>query len=121
MLLESSKQKISNSRTQVVLTPTPRAPLDGTPADPQLRAQLDRGSRRSNPFSGVVGSFTGISRTTLKGHRKDDAEVEENSVDEEDYDCTEASPALTRASQGTGSPTLAQSNNTVSYKSEASL
>ncbi|MBW0563807.1 hypothetical protein O181_103522 [Austropuccinia psidii MF-1] len=33
----------SQARTKAVLTPTPRAPLDGTPAVPQLRAQLDRG------------------------------------------------------------------------------
>ncbi|MBW0538473.1 hypothetical protein O181_078188 [Austropuccinia psidii MF-1] len=31
------------ARTQAILTPTPRAPLDGTTAAPQLRAQLDRG------------------------------------------------------------------------------
>ncbi|MBW0510720.1 hypothetical protein O181_050435 [Austropuccinia psidii MF-1] len=31
------------TRYQAVFTPTPRAPLDGTPAVPQLRAQLDRG------------------------------------------------------------------------------
>ncbi|MBW0592509.1 hypothetical protein O181_132224, partial [Austropuccinia psidii MF-1] len=60
-------------------------PLDGTPAVPQLRAQLDRGRmegaapsrkegrvpRRSNSFSGVVGSFPGISRTSLKGPGED--------------------------------------------------
>ncbi|MBW0521575.1 hypothetical protein O181_061290 [Austropuccinia psidii MF-1] len=63
------------TRTQAVLTPTPRAPLDGTPAVPQLRAQLDRrpimegaapsrkkgrGPRRSSSFSGVVGRFPGL-------------------------------------------------------------
>ncbi|MBW0537288.1 hypothetical protein O181_077003 [Austropuccinia psidii MF-1] len=37
------RQKISQARAQAVLTPTRRAPLDGTPAVPQLRAQLDRG------------------------------------------------------------------------------
>ncbi|MBW0558284.1 hypothetical protein O181_097999, partial [Austropuccinia psidii MF-1] len=31
------------ARTQAVLTPTPRAPLDGSPAVPQLRAKLNRG------------------------------------------------------------------------------
>ncbi|MBW0531061.1 hypothetical protein O181_070776 [Austropuccinia psidii MF-1] len=31
------------TRSQAVRTPTPRAPLDGTPAVPQMRAQLDRG------------------------------------------------------------------------------
>ncbi|MBW0593656.1 hypothetical protein O181_133371, partial [Austropuccinia psidii MF-1] len=35
----------SQAKNQPVLTPTPRAPLDGTPSVPQLRAQLDRGPR----------------------------------------------------------------------------
>ncbi|MBW0582072.1 hypothetical protein O181_121787, partial [Austropuccinia psidii MF-1] len=63
-----ARQTRSQARTQAVLTPTPRVPLDGTPAVPQLRAQLDRGPcmegaapsiqegrgpRRSNSFSGV--------------------------------------------------------------------
>ncbi|MBW0511635.1 hypothetical protein O181_051350 [Austropuccinia psidii MF-1] len=67
--------------TQAVLTPIPRAPIYGTPEIPQLRAHLDResimegeepsrkeerGPRRSSSFSGVVGAFPGISRTTLK-------------------------------------------------------
>ncbi|MBW0525154.1 hypothetical protein O181_064869 [Austropuccinia psidii MF-1] len=38
-----------------------------------------RGPRRSSTFSGVVGTSTGISRTTLKGTGEDDAEEEENS------------------------------------------
>ncbi|MBW0498317.1 hypothetical protein O181_038032 [Austropuccinia psidii MF-1] len=65
----------SQARTEAVLTPTPRAPLDGTPEVPQLRAQLGRGAimegaapsrkegrgpRRSSSFSGVVGSFPGL-------------------------------------------------------------
>ncbi|MBW0494907.1 hypothetical protein O181_034622 [Austropuccinia psidii MF-1] len=77
-----SRQTRSQDRTQVVLTPTTRAPLDSTPEVPQLRAQLDRGPnlqgeassrnkgrgpRRSSPFSGVVSGFPRISRTTLKG------------------------------------------------------
>ncbi|MBW0585087.1 hypothetical protein O181_124802 [Austropuccinia psidii MF-1] len=37
------RQTRSQARTQDVLTPTPRAPLDGTPGVSQLRAQLDRG------------------------------------------------------------------------------
>ncbi|MBW0575863.1 hypothetical protein O181_115578 [Austropuccinia psidii MF-1] len=58
------------ARNKAVLTPTPRAPLDGTLAVPQLRAKLDRGPhmeeaapsrkegrgpRRSSSLSGVVG------------------------------------------------------------------
>ncbi|MBW0591781.1 hypothetical protein O181_131496, partial [Austropuccinia psidii MF-1] len=38
-----ARQTRSQARTQAVLTPTPRAPLDGTPAVSQLRAELDRG------------------------------------------------------------------------------
>ncbi|MBW0524200.1 hypothetical protein O181_063915 [Austropuccinia psidii MF-1] len=72
----------SQDRSQAVLTPTPRVPLDCTPTVPQLRAQLDRGPhlkgaepsrkegrgpRRSSSFSGVVGGFPVLSRTTFKG------------------------------------------------------
>ncbi|MBW0467526.1 hypothetical protein O181_007241 [Austropuccinia psidii MF-1] len=116
--------------------PTPRAPLDGTPAVPQLRAHLDRGTNvegaalcrkegrvpiRSRLFSGVVGRFPGLSETTLRGTSEDGEEEEENSVEEEDSDCTECAPAPVGASQGTGGPTLAQSNQTVSHQSEPSL
>ncbi|MBW0589727.1 hypothetical protein O181_129442 [Austropuccinia psidii MF-1] len=81
-----ARQTRSQAQTQAVLTPTPRVPLDGTPAVPQLRAQLDRGPRmegaapsrkegrvprRSNSFSGVVESFPGISSTSLKGPGED--------------------------------------------------
>ncbi|MBW0512996.1 hypothetical protein O181_052711 [Austropuccinia psidii MF-1] len=69
-----ARQTRSQARAQDVLTPAPRAPLDGTPAVPQLRAQLDRGPhmegaepsrkegrgpRRSSSFSGVVAGFPG--------------------------------------------------------------
>ncbi|MBW0489186.1 hypothetical protein O181_028901 [Austropuccinia psidii MF-1] len=75
MLVQHSplaRQTRSQARDQAVLIPTPRTPPDGTPAVPQLRAHLDRGSnlegeapsrkegrgpRRSTSFSGVVGSF----------------------------------------------------------------
>ncbi|MBW0585387.1 hypothetical protein O181_125102 [Austropuccinia psidii MF-1] len=126
----------SQARTQAVLTPTPRAPLDGTPAVSQLRAKLDRGPtlegaalsrkegrvpRRSSSFSGVVGGFPGTSRTILKGPGEDGEEEEENSVEEEESDGTEGVPALVEASQGTGGPTLAQSNQPVSHHSEPYL
>ncbi|MBW0503829.1 hypothetical protein O181_043544 [Austropuccinia psidii MF-1] len=39
----SARQTRSQARDQAVLTPTPRAPLDDTPAVPQLRAHLGRG------------------------------------------------------------------------------
>ncbi|MBW0505945.1 hypothetical protein O181_045660 [Austropuccinia psidii MF-1] len=77
----------SQARTQAVLTPTPRAPLDGTPAVPG----------------------------------EDDEEEEENSVEEEESEGTEAAPSPVGASQGTGRPTLAQSDQPVSHQFEASL
>ncbi|MBW0498999.1 hypothetical protein O181_038714 [Austropuccinia psidii MF-1] len=74
-----SRQTRSQARAQAALTPTPRAPLDGTPAE------------------------------------------EENSVEEEEYDCTEGAPAPVGESQGTGGPTLAQSYQPVSHQSEPPL
>ncbi|MBW0576844.1 hypothetical protein O181_116559 [Austropuccinia psidii MF-1] len=124
------------ARTQAVLTPTPRAPLDGTPAVSQLRAKLDRGPilegealsrkegrvpRRSSSFSRVVVRFPGTSTTIFKGPGEDGEEEEENSVEEEESDGTEGVPASVEASQGTGGPTLAQSNQPVSHQSEPSL
>ncbi|MBW0481349.1 hypothetical protein O181_021064 [Austropuccinia psidii MF-1] len=47
MLIQQSppeRQTRSQERAQAVLTPTPRAPLDSTPAVPQLRAQFGRRS-----------------------------------------------------------------------------
>ncbi|MBW0556503.1 hypothetical protein O181_096218 [Austropuccinia psidii MF-1] len=91
-----------------------KAPLDGTPEVPQLRAQLDRGAhleetapsrkegrgpRRSNSFSGVVGGFSGALRTTFKGPGEYGEEEEENSVEEEASDGTEGAPAPLGASQ----------------------
>ncbi|MBW0508038.1 hypothetical protein O181_047753 [Austropuccinia psidii MF-1] len=101
-----ARQTRSQDRPQAVLTPTPRAPLDGTPA--VSLSHLDRGpnvegaapfrkegrvKRRSRSFSGVVGQFPGASRTIFKGPGED----------------------------GTGGPTLAQSNQPVSHQSEPSL
>ncbi|MBW0496792.1 hypothetical protein O181_036507 [Austropuccinia psidii MF-1] len=116
------------ARAQAVLTLTPRAPLDGTPAVPQLRAKLHRGPilegeapsrkegrgpQRSSSFSGVVGQFPGTSRTILGGPWEDG--------EEEDSDGTKIVPALEGASQGTGGPTLAQSYQLVSHQYEPSL
>ncbi|MBW0583542.1 hypothetical protein O181_123257, partial [Austropuccinia psidii MF-1] len=127
---------ISQPRTQAVLTPTPRAPLHGTPAVPQLRAKFDRGPilegeapsrkegrgpRRSSSFSGVVGQFPGTSRTIFRGPGEDGEDEEENSVEEEVSDGTEGVPAPVGKSQGTEGPTLAQSNQPVSHQSEPSL
>ncbi|MBW0486942.1 hypothetical protein O181_026657 [Austropuccinia psidii MF-1] len=126
----------SQARAQAVLTPTPRAPPDSTPAVSQLRAQIDRGPiwegaapsrkegrgpRRSSSFSGVVGGLPGTSRTSFKGPGEDGEEEEENSVEEEESDGTEGVPAPVEASQGTEGPTLAQSNQSVSHQSEPSL
>ncbi|MBW0561042.1 hypothetical protein O181_100757 [Austropuccinia psidii MF-1] len=69
-----------------------------------------RGPRRSNSFSGVASGFPGTSRTIFKGSGEDGEEEEENSVEEEGSDGTEGVPALVGASQCTGVPTLAQSD-----------
>ncbi|MBW0478329.1 hypothetical protein O181_018044 [Austropuccinia psidii MF-1] len=124
------------ARAQAVLTPTSRAPLDGIPEVPQLRAQLDggphmegeepsmkegRGPRRSNYFSGVAGRFPRTSRTIFRGPGEDGEEEEENAVEEEEFDGTEGIPAPVGESQGTGGPTLAQSYQPVSHQFEPSL
>ncbi|MBW0577671.1 hypothetical protein O181_117386 [Austropuccinia psidii MF-1] len=131
-----ARQTRSQARTQAVLTPTPRAPLDGTPAVPQLRAQLDRGPcvegaapsrkegrgpRKSSSFSGVVGGFPGTSRTIFKGPGEDGDEEEESSVENAESDCTEGAPAPVGVLQGTGGPALAQSDQPVSNQSEPSI
>ncbi|MBW0470007.1 hypothetical protein O181_009722 [Austropuccinia psidii MF-1] len=110
------RQTRLQARAQAVLTPTPRAPLDSTPAVPQLRAQVERGlnleggapsrkegrgKRRSNSFSGVVGGFQGLSRTIFMGPGEDGEEEEENSVEEEGADGTEGFHAPVGALQGT--------------------
>ncbi|MBW0586521.1 hypothetical protein O181_126236 [Austropuccinia psidii MF-1] len=60
-------------------------------------------------------------RPGRKGPGEDGEEEEENSVEEEDSDGTEGVPVPAEASQGTGGPTLAQSNQPVSHQSEPSL
>ncbi|MBW0574878.1 hypothetical protein O181_114593 [Austropuccinia psidii MF-1] len=100
-------QTRSQARPQAVLTPTSRAPLDGTPAVPQLRAQLDRGPSTS--------------RTIFKGPGEDSEEEEESSVEDEESDHTEGAPAPVGVLQGTGGPTLTQSDQPVFNQSEVSL
>ncbi|MBW0548119.1 hypothetical protein O181_087834 [Austropuccinia psidii MF-1] len=73
-----------------------------------------RGRRRSISFSGVVGQFLGTSMTTFKGPCEDGEEEQENSVEEEESDGTVGVPALVGASQDTGGPTLAKSDQSVS-------
>ncbi|MBW0562387.1 hypothetical protein O181_102102 [Austropuccinia psidii MF-1] len=80
-----------------------------------------RGPRRSISLSGVVGSFPGFSRTSLKVQGEDDDEEEENSVEEEESDGTEGVPTPVGASQSTGGPTLAKSYQPVSHQSDPSL
>ncbi|MBW0490777.1 hypothetical protein O181_030492 [Austropuccinia psidii MF-1] len=108
-----SRQTRSQARNQAVLTPTPRAPLDGTPAVPQLRSPngrrstIQEGRKRAKEVNLMI--------------RSDDKEEEENSVEEEESDGTEGAPAPVGASQGTGRTTLAQSDQPVSHQSEPSL
>ncbi|MBW0506145.1 hypothetical protein O181_045860 [Austropuccinia psidii MF-1] len=80
-----------------------------------------RGRRRSNSFSEVAGGIQGTSRTIFKGPGEDGEEEEENSVEEEGSDATEGVAALVGEFQGTGGPTIAQSNEPVSHQSEPSL
>ncbi|MBW0532131.1 hypothetical protein O181_071846 [Austropuccinia psidii MF-1] len=122
-------QTVSQARAQAFLTQTPTVPLDGTPAAPQLRApfgrsstiQETRGPRRSSSFSGVVGCFPGLSRTTLEGPGEYCKEKEENSVGKEESNSTEGVPAPVGESQGTGGLNLALSNQPVCDHSGPSL
>ncbi|MBW0463094.1 hypothetical protein O181_002809 [Austropuccinia psidii MF-1] len=89
------------TRSQAVLTPTPRAPLESTPAVPKLRAHFGRrhtikeGRKRAKK---------------IKGPGEDGEEEQENPVEEEGSDGTKGVAAPVGASQGTGGPTLAQSH-----------
>ncbi|MBW0488721.1 hypothetical protein O181_028436 [Austropuccinia psidii MF-1] len=47
-----------------------------------------RGPRRSSSFSGVVGGFTALSRTTFKGPCENGEEEGENFVEEEESDAS---------------------------------
>ncbi|MBW0539957.1 hypothetical protein O181_079672 [Austropuccinia psidii MF-1] len=110
-----ARKKISQSRTQAVLTPTQGLLL--------MAPQQKEGSRprRSSSFSGVVGGFLGTSRTIFTSPGEDREKEEENAVEEEESDGTEGVPAPVGASQGTEGQTLAQSNQPVSHQSEPSL
>ncbi|MBW0525053.1 hypothetical protein O181_064768 [Austropuccinia psidii MF-1] len=102
------RQTKSQATAQAVLAPTPRALLDGIPAVPQLRAQLERGPHMEG-------------RKRDKKINEDTEDEEENSVEEERSDGTEGVPAPVRAFQGTGGPTVAQSKQPVSHQSEPSF
>ncbi|MBW0520853.1 hypothetical protein O181_060568 [Austropuccinia psidii MF-1] len=102
------RQTISQARTHAFLTPTPNFPLDGNPEVPQLSNEgLIR--QRSNNGRRIM-------QTTLKGSD----EEEDNYVEEEDSDVNETSPAPVGESQGTGAPSLSQSNQPVSHQFEPS-
>ncbi|MBW0480969.1 hypothetical protein O181_020684 [Austropuccinia psidii MF-1] len=106
-----ARQTTSQARAQAVLNPTPRAPLDRTPAVPQMRAQFGR----------RITFQEGRKRTTFKASGEAGEEEKDNSVQEEESDGSEGAPALVGASQGTGGPTLAQYNQPVSHQFEPSL
>ncbi|MBW0567014.1 hypothetical protein O181_106729 [Austropuccinia psidii MF-1] len=93
-----ARQTRSQARAQAVLTPTPRALTDRTPAVPPLKNQSRRGQH--HPGRKVPG--------------EDGEEDEENHVEEEESYGTEAAPAPLGASEGTRGPTLAQSDQPVS-------
>ncbi|MBW0491752.1 hypothetical protein O181_031467 [Austropuccinia psidii MF-1] len=104
------------TRTQAVLTTTPRAPLDGTPSVPQLRAQLDRGpvwKEQHHPRRKEEGQ-----EDQADSH---DEEEEDNYVEEEGSDGTEGAPAPVGVPQGTGGLTLGYSHQPFSHQSEPSL
>ncbi|MBW0488468.1 hypothetical protein O181_028183 [Austropuccinia psidii MF-1] len=95
----------SHARAQAVLTQTTKAPLDGTPEVPQLRAHLDRGP-----------NVEGRKRT-----KKNKLFFRSNGEEEaEDSDGTEGVPAPVGESQGTEGPTIAKSNQLVSHQSRSS-
>ncbi|MBW0472023.1 hypothetical protein O181_011738 [Austropuccinia psidii MF-1] len=114
-----ARQTRSQARPQAVLTPTPRAPLDSTPAVSQLRAKLDRGP--------IFGKSSTIQEGRKRAQKikfifRSNGEAEEEySVEEKESDGTEGVPAPVGASQGTGGLTLAHSNKPVSHQSEQSL
>ncbi|MBW0494755.1 hypothetical protein O181_034470 [Austropuccinia psidii MF-1] len=106
-------QTKSQATAQAVLTPTPRVPLVGTLAVPQLRAQLDRG-----PVMG--GEAPPRKEEGQEGPVEDVEEEEENCVEEEEPDGTEVVPAPVGESEGTGGPMLAKSNQPFSPQYEPS-
>ncbi|MBW0550855.1 hypothetical protein O181_090570 [Austropuccinia psidii MF-1] len=108
-----ARQTRSQARTQAVLTPTSRATLDGTPAVPQLRAQLDRGAH--------MEGMKRAKKIKLILRSEYSEEEEKRSVEEERFDGTEGAPAPVGVPQGTGGPTLAQSDKPVSHQPEPSL
>ncbi|MBW0491735.1 hypothetical protein O181_031450 [Austropuccinia psidii MF-1] len=88
------------------------------------RSTIQEGRKRAKKikfFSGVVGGFPGLSRTTFKGPGEDGEEEEKNTVGEAESDGTECVTSPMGESQGIGGSNLAQSNQPVSHKSGPSL
>ncbi|MBW0565627.1 hypothetical protein O181_105342 [Austropuccinia psidii MF-1] len=81
---------------------------------------IQEGREKAQNIKSIFRSSWKISRT-FKGPGEDGEEEEENSVEEEGSYGTEGVPAPGGASQATGGPTLAQSNQPVSHQSEPSL
>ncbi|MBW0514972.1 hypothetical protein O181_054687 [Austropuccinia psidii MF-1] len=79
----------------------------------QARTQAALTTTPRAPLDGTPEDF--------QGPGEDGEEEEENSVEEEESDGTEGVPAAVGASQGTGGPSLAQSDQPVSHQSEPSL
>ncbi|MBW0591718.1 hypothetical protein O181_131433 [Austropuccinia psidii MF-1] len=110
-----ARQTGSQARALAFLTPTPRAPLDSTPAVSQLRTHCGRsstiqeGRKRAKKIKLILRS------------EDEEEEEEENSVEEEESDGTEGAPAPVGVPQGTGEPNLAQSDQPASHQSEPSL
>ncbi|MBW0578584.1 hypothetical protein O181_118299 [Austropuccinia psidii MF-1] len=112
-----ARQTRSQARTQAVLTPTPRAPLDST------QQSLNSGPNWTEDQMWKEQHCPGRKEECqeYQGPGEDGEEEEENSVEEEESDGTEGVPAPVVASQGTEGPTLAQSNQPVSHQYEPSL
>ncbi|MBW0574486.1 hypothetical protein O181_114201 [Austropuccinia psidii MF-1] len=87
-------------RNQGVLTPTARAPLDGTTSVHQLSANLDRGP----PMEGAAPSRRGGPRSRLGEAEEEEGE---ESVEEEESEETEVAASLAGAPEA---PNLALSN-----------
>ncbi|MBW0494376.1 hypothetical protein O181_034091 [Austropuccinia psidii MF-1] len=90
-------------------------PIQHSPAARQTRAQARaQAVLTPTPRDPLDGTPEGLSRTTFKGPG-------EHYAEEEVSDGTEGVPPPVGASQGTGGPTLAQSNQPGSHQSEPSL
>ncbi|MBW0521530.1 hypothetical protein O181_061245 [Austropuccinia psidii MF-1] len=77
--------------------------------------------RISSSFSGIVATFPGIPKISLKGLGEYYEEEEESSWQEEESDGIKFFPSPVWESQGTGCSSLSQSNQPTSHQSERSL